>query len=153
MVCQEVESVRLGWLCLLWFQCAGYAICHLALRHHELRGILEEDKCLSKDFINDVYYDVDLMEAKRNPSVYLLISTSPKENNLNCIISYIPRHNAHVSGSCSNPKGPVDQWKRHCKTGGVLISTCPKGSSKRLYSVAKDVTGSSIPRYLILPGK
>ena len=44
------------------------AICHLALRHHELRGILDEDERLSEDFVNDVYYDVDLIEAKRNPS-------------------------------------------------------------------------------------
>ena len=32
------------------------AICHLAIQHHELRGVMEKDERLSKDFINDVYY-------------------------------------------------------------------------------------------------
>ena len=40
------------------------AICHLAIQHHELRGIMEKDDRLSQDFINDVYYDVDLKKAQ-----------------------------------------------------------------------------------------
>jgi len=44
------------------------ATCHLALCHNELRFALKKDERLSEDFVNDVYYDVDLQEAKRNPS-------------------------------------------------------------------------------------
>ena len=36
--------------------------------HNELRWVLGRDERLSEDFVNDVYYDVDLQEAKRNPS-------------------------------------------------------------------------------------
>ena len=45
------------------------AICHLAIQHHELRGIMEKDERLSKDFINDVYYDVDLKKAQNNTGI------------------------------------------------------------------------------------
>lgn len=39
-------------------------ICHLAIQHHELRIHMEKDSSLSKDFILDVYYDIDLKKAQ-----------------------------------------------------------------------------------------
>ena len=38
-------------------------ICHLAIQHHELRDKLEKDPALSKEFVMDIYYDVDLKKV------------------------------------------------------------------------------------------
>ena len=38
-------------------------ICHLAIQHHELRDKLEKDPELSKEFVMDIYYDVDLKKV------------------------------------------------------------------------------------------
>ena len=50
------------------------AICHLAIQHHELRGIMEKDERLSQDFINDVYYDVDLKKASQNNTTGITVA-------------------------------------------------------------------------------
>lgn len=39
-------------------------ICHLAIQHHELRKYMEKDDRISKEFVSDVYYDVDLKKAQ-----------------------------------------------------------------------------------------
>ena len=39
-------------------------ICHLAIQHHELREKLEKDPSLNKEFIQEIYYDVDLKKVQ-----------------------------------------------------------------------------------------
>ena len=39
-------------------------ICHLAVIHDELRDVMEKDERLDKEFIQAVYYDVDLKKLQ-----------------------------------------------------------------------------------------
>jgi len=38
-------------------------ICHFAIQHHELRGVLNRDERLPENFVSDLFYDIDLKEG------------------------------------------------------------------------------------------
>ena len=41
-------------------------ICHLAVIHGELRNVMEKDERLTKEFIKNVFYDVDLKKLEES---------------------------------------------------------------------------------------
>ena len=41
-------------------------ICHLAVIHGELRNVMEKDERLTKEFIRNVFYDVDLKKLEES---------------------------------------------------------------------------------------
>ena len=66
-------------------------ICHLAVIHGELRNVMEKDDRLTKEFIKNVFYDVDLKKLEESGGDIPSPQKSPenptrdekiKENNL-----------------------------------------------------------------------
>ena len=73
-------------------------ICHLAVIHGELRNVMEKDERLTKEFIKNVFYDVDLKKLEESgadiPSPQkspekLTLDDKIKENNIFSKVIYL----------------------------------------------------------------
>ena len=54
-------------------------ICHLAVIHGELRNVMEKDERLTKEFIKNVFYDVDLKKLEESGADIPSPQKSPKK--------------------------------------------------------------------------
>ena len=72
-------------------------ICHLAVIHGELRNVMEKDERLTKEFIKNVFYDVDLKKLEESGADIPSPQKSPekptgdekiKENNISPKVIY-----------------------------------------------------------------
>ena len=81
-------------------------ICHLAVIHGELRNVLEKDERLTKEFIKNVFYDVDLKKLEESGVDIPSPQKSPekptrdekiKENNISPKVIY---YGVHILKEC-----------------------------------------------------
>ena len=90
-------------------------ICHLAVIHGELRNVLEKDERLTKEFIKNVFYDVDLKKLEESGVDIPSPQKSPekptrdekiKENNISPkVIYYGVFSTKPLKGVFSKPSG------------------------------------------------
>ena len=91
-------------------------ICHLAVIHGELRNVMEKDERLTKEFIKNVFYDVDLKKLEESGADIPSPQKSPekltrddkiKENNIFSKVIYLDYFNKIVKRSIflSKPSG------------------------------------------------
>ena len=93
-------------------------ICHLAVIHGELRNVMEKDERLTKEFIKNVFYDVDLKKLEESGADIPSPQKSPKkptrdekikENNISPKVIYSRVCNRRRAG---NKRRPWKIWQK-----------------------------------------
>ena len=97
-------------------------ICHLAIQHHELREKLEKDSSLNKEFIQEIYYDVDLKKVQEElKDLGIQPVEKPSE------AAEKPKEDTNEETKEEAPKSPV----KKSKPGPASKKTTPGPASKK----------------------